>query len=145
MRIYGLSANSGRGADATDAAPLFGGHSILEGIAGQLRCIEFGLAGEGYHTLAAALADLSQGLQRADRSRRPKLLGELAAGGLLPILRRRNLALRSRPCALVFASPERPASMHEQDPQPTLRAPKCEDARAQLPLRLDAFAIMPRV
>src|SRR5258708_20025823 len=51
-------------------APAAVGRPIdLEGIAGQRRRIEIGFPAEGDHALAAALADLSQGLQRGDRRR----------------------------------------------------------------------------
>src|SRR5471030_2786312 len=56
----------------------------------------------GDDALAAALVDLSQGLQGADRCCRTELFAELAAGGLLRILRRPDLAFRHRPGAVVL-------------------------------------------
>jgi hypothetical protein len=79
----------------------------FEGIADQRRRVEIGFPAEGDHAFAAALVDFSQGSQRADRGRRTQFFGELAAGGLLRILRRIDLTFGNRSGTVVLLAPVR--------------------------------------
>jgi hypothetical protein len=78
---------------------------------------------------------ISQGPQRADRGRRTQFFGELAAGGLLRILRHIDLAFRDRPGAVVLLAPVRPAGMDEQHFRTIPRRAIGQYARAQIGLR----------
>src|SRR5687768_5551361 len=92
-----------------------------EVVAPDLRRVEVALAGEDGHHLAARLAELAQGDDRALRRRPAQLLLEFAQGrgeGVVALL---VLALRDRPGALVLPRPERAAHVADEHLDP-LRA-----------------------
>ena len=131
-RALSKSNHSARSSSGEDwRRPLLGGHSILKVLLDS-DAVSKSASPQKAHALAAALTDLSQGLQRGDRGRRTELFGKLAAGCLLRILRCAKFALWDRPSAVVLVAPEGTTGVDQQDLEAAFSATIGQYARAHV-------------
>ena len=102
--------------------PLFGGHSNSNRLDLSPARIEVAFDGKGGDDLPARLNQLAELDRVTCRRRFAELLFEFAAGDGERILALVIFALRDRPGAQILLRPERPAWMHEQQPELQPRA-----------------------
>ena len=113
-RLPSQTTRRGRLRETPACLPDRGGHSIVERVAAQSRCVEVGLDEPGVDDFAAALLDR---LQRHEMVRRSEFrsLREIRAGSDERIFAGRELTFGDRPGAVVFVFPERAAGVDEEE------------------------------
>jgi hypothetical protein len=118
----------------TAIRPLVGGHSISKEL---LISDAVSKSASPQKAITRACRRADESLPRpatADRGRRTQFFGELAAGGLLGILQRVDLAFRDRPGAVVLLAPVRAAGVDQQDFEAALSSAIRQYAGARLRL-----------